>query len=74
MQTTHITHLYIHIGVLRNTGADLDLSPLYENPPLLRVWSNYRGKTGKVGEGGEVFVESELAFPDKCGALPEPPQ
>lgn len=31
-----------------------------------------RGRWGRVG--GEVFVESQLAFPDKCGALPEPPQ
>lgn len=75
MQTVHITYLYyIHIGVLGNTGAVIDLSPLYEKAPLLWLWSNAREKTGKMGEGGEVFVESELAFPDKCGALPEPPQ
>lgn len=52
MQTIHITYLYIHIGVLRNTCADIDLSPLYEKPPLLWLWSNAREKRGKMGEDG----------------------
>lgn len=68
--------MYIYLIVLiKNTGVHLYLSPLYKIPPLLWLWSDAREKEGRTRRGGkEVFVESELAFPDKCGDLPEPPQ
>lgn len=64
--------MYIYLSVLiQSSGVYLHLSPLYE----YHLCCDYGVlPEKKEGKGWGLLVEAELAFPEKCGDLPEPPQ